>query len=306
MNKMGHSRFLGLCLVVALALMVVAAGSSASAAEMGLCVSFKKGKYADPNCTVEALNEGKPKGKFEFEAVGACYATKKGHFSDPGCKNLKTASFETVPPSAVVFTYVGASGLVELVTPGLGKVECASSSTVGKITTSTKGEALTTFAGCQSNGAPCESNPVGTAGEVVTNELEMTLIEPVTGVAEVVFSNTVFAGNPYSSEFFCNAIGAFQRVSGFNGGRVIPVDVVVSNLAFFSGGEFGGTVKQDLITEFECAPGEWTGEVSSAVACAGVGLPAGLGPPPAGGQFHTEVFEETDQEFLPALEVKVN
>lgn len=293
---MKHSKIVGLCLVVAFAFMAVAAVSSASAAENGFCIAKKKGKYADAGCTTLAAK----KGAFEWAPAGTCFAMKKGKYADSGCTTLDEkkgkpkGSFE----KAGLPTFTSSTGTATLNTPGLGSVTCTASTGSGAVTGVKTGTAQTIFTGCETKTKPCENNPVGTQGEIATFPLSTLLVEPgLGGTVETTFEAT---GGGFSSEFFCNAIGTFLRTKGLTGGVDKPLNVMGTS----STTEFTSSTDQALKTEVMCAAGEWSGEASSAAACAAVGLPAGPGGPPTGGEFASEELTTGSATSTPAYEVR--
>ena len=299
---MKHFRIVGLCLVAAFAFMAVAAASSASAAQFGICVAHKKGKYSDGSCTTLDEKKGKPKGSFEFEAPNSCFAQKKGKYAEGGCATLDEkkgkpkGSFEFAPKVKITAT----SGPGELKTPLLGSITCTASTNVGELTGPTTGNIVATFTGCEGKGAPCETNPLGTPGEIVTNNLEVTLVEPTTGTAELLFQ----AKSPakYSDEIFCNATGGFVRTGGFNGGDMTPTNTMTKTGTIV----FGGSVQQKLATEVECGLNEWSGEPAAKGTCEGVGIPKAALEPPLSGKFPSEELETANLVAAPEFEVKVN
>jgi hypothetical protein len=298
---MKRMKMVGLCLVVVFAFGALAGVSSASAAEYGVCVAAKKGKYTDAACKTLAVK----KGSFEWAPAGACFAMKKGRFADAGCttedikKGKPKGHFEKAPTP----TYTSSAGTATLETPGLGAVVCSSNTDKGQITGPTTDRDTVTFVGCETKGSPCETNPVGTQGEI-TNELETILTEPTLGSAETVFENGSLAGAPISATFFCNAVGTFIRSKGATGGLTTPVNV----MGTVENSEFTPTTEQELSTEVMCAAGQWSGEASSAAACAAVGLPAGPGDPPAGGEFDSlELVPSSSATTAPvAMEIRTN
>jgi len=298
---MKRIRIVGLCLVAVFAFAAIAGASSASAAEYGVCVPKKKGKYSEGACKTLAVK----KGTFEWGPAGQCYESGKGgSWADSACtvtgikKGKKKGHFEIAPTP----TYTSSAGTATLETPGLGAVVCSSNTDKGKITGPKTDRDTVTFVGCETKGAPCETNPVGTPGEIITNELETSLTEPSAGVVETVFENGSLAGAPISATFFCNAVGTFIRSKGATGGATTPVNV----MGTVENSEFTPTTEQELSTEVMCAAGQWSGEASSAAACAGVGLPAGPGDPPAGGEFDSlELVPASSATTAPvAMEIR--
>ena len=142
---MRRLRLIGFCVVVVLALGVLAVGSAwAQAPEMGRCVSHAGGKYTNNVCT--KLAKGKKVGSFEWEA-GAV-------------KNK--------------FSGTGGTGVLETV--GLAEVVCRAEASHGEFTSSkTVGNVAVSFTECESGGYKC--NTVGAKeGEVATNPLSGTLV----------------------------------------------------------------------------------------------------------------------------------
>jgi hypothetical protein len=256
--KLKRIRIMGLCIVAALALSAIAA-SSASAGEYGQCVAKKKGSYADPNCQTLAK---KGKGKFAW-APGpspSCVAVKKGEWTDSGCtvkaSKKGKGKFERVACFPNCAGYTSTTGEAKLVT-ALGTVKCVGSTDVGRITGPKSDLDTVSFFGCETKGAKCTSLRGAKAeGEIVTNELETTLIdhgekglsglEPKAGEVWVQFSNAKLAHAPYLAEFGCAGVGFFRvkgSVSGVNTGNV-NVMSKTSKQKFAP-----GVGEQDLLTD---------------------------------------------------------
>jgi hypothetical protein len=302
---MRRMKTVGLCLVAVFALAAVAGVSSASAAEYGVCVSFKMGKYSDPNCQVEDLKKGKPKGTFEFETADSCFAEKKGRYSGPSCterdekKGKPKGSWELAASPMIH----AESGLVTLETPGVGNIQCTHSVTTGQITGAKTNLEQAVFFQCEGNGAPCENTPLSPSGEIQTYELETTLEEPSVGVAETWFENSALTGHPYSSVYFCNGFATFVRTKGSIGGVTTPTNV----MGTASTTVFSHTSHQALLTEFYCSPGTgepWSGE-AGATECPANGEPYyGPGTAPAGGEFFSEEILTGSTTTTPAMEIR--
>lgn len=247
---MKRIRILGLCLMAACAFAAVSVASSASAAEFGQCVSFKKGNYTESGCKTVAEKKGKPdhKGSFEFEPADSCYAQKKGNFTESGCKTVAEkkgkpdhkGSFESTPSP----TYTTESGPAELVTPGFGAIQCKASTGSGAIISGTQTTTQTSFTGCETDGQKCQNT--ATEGNIVTFPLTGTLTEPATGVAETVLKPT---SGSYLAEFGCTGV-AVIRTGGSVGGKNLPVDTTGTTTTF----DFEAGVEQHLETEFSASP----------------------------------------------------
>jgi hypothetical protein len=234
---MKRMKIVGLCLVAAFAFAALAGASTASAAKYNVCVAKKKGKYADSACTTLDEKKGKPKGNFEKEAPDSCYEVKKGKYSDAGCSVLdekkgKPKGSHEIAPSP---TYTDSTGPATLETPAFGpnNVTCTSSASAGQILSATTANDRATFTGCELEGFPCESigpesTPSGSAGTIITNELDTTLID----VGPAVDSKIVAAGEhgAFSSEFACVGGLVKLRTQGYLSGEYTPGSVGVSSL----------------------------------------------------------------------------
>jgi hypothetical protein len=301
-EQMRRMKIVGLCLVAVFAFAAVAGASSASAAEYGSCVSAKKGKYENADCTKLAAK----KGSFEWAPAGSCYAMKKGKYAESGCatrdekKGKPKGKWELAAGPAVHAT----SGLATLETPGVGNIECSASTTTGQITGAKTNLEQIVFTGCEAFGAPCENTPLSPSGEIATYELETTLEEPSAGVAETWFENSALTGHPYSSVFFCNAPDTFIRTKGSTGGVTTPTNVMGTS----STTVFSYASHQALLTEFYCSPGtseSWSGE-AGATECPANGEPLyGPGIAPAGGEFFSEELVTGSTTTTPAMETRV-
>jgi len=245
----------------------VAAASAAwaSAPEYGVCVPMKKGAYEVASCEVIVGKKGKERGLYEWHPAGTCYAMKKGYYTEGECKTVAEkkgkpdhkGGFELAPTP----TYTSATGAVRMTfaAPLAGEATCDAGSDEGQILGPKSGADLVQLTGCEMRGEKCENT--STAGEISSNELETTLIEPRGGTAAEELANAHGASAPYSVEFFCEQIGYF-RTKGSLAGRLTPVDVMSASLQTVFEAGYG----QQLVTEYSetGAPGSWTGEADGA------------------------------------------
>jgi hypothetical protein len=213
---MNRTRIVGLCLLAAFAISMVAMASSASAGEYFWCqkVGKKKGKYSESKCATLAEKKGKPAGEWEKVSVTPCVnvGKKKGFYADNKCtvksekKGKPKGEFELVcgpkPPRTQATNecaYTSTGGPASLSTPllGPGKVKCLTNTDEGEITGNFTDTDRVTFRNCTFEGLPCQSGgpngtePAGTPAEkegvIETNLLDSRLID---------FPETVVIHNP--------------------------------------------------------------------------------------------------------------
>ncbi len=142
---MRRLRYIGLCLIAAIALGAGGATSAfAAAPEVGRCVSHSGGKYTNNVCTKPA--KGKKVGSFEWES------------------------------GAIKKKFTGTGGVGTLETIHAVKVTCKTETSDGEFTSpKAVGNIAVVFTGCESVGFTCETS--GSAeGEIATNPLAGTLV----------------------------------------------------------------------------------------------------------------------------------
>jgi hypothetical protein len=201
---------MGLCLVAALALAVVAAGSASAASEPALyqCGAAAKnattkkyeGKYTDKKCskvaTAKEIEEGKTN-KYEFEEWNKGSATSKTG------KKGKVKKFKSKgKPSA------------NLEVPGVGGVACKEVTDKGEFTgPKTAGDIEAVFKGCQISTEPCEN---GAAGEIKANKLKGSVGYANEAKHEIGIDLSAETGT-INAEFHCGKEGTIKlsmRVQG--------------------------------------------------------------------------------------------
>ncbi len=228
---MKHTALIGVYMLATCALHSATASSSALAGEYGVCAKAPKvegkytGRYAENNCQTES---GGAEGKYEWIPYPGPIGTKWGY----------TAKARTV-------TLKGSGG----------SVVCSSWTAQGMIESINTAEERVVMSHCKLSvtSETCQSGP--TAGEVLTNELHVNLIEsgerglsgkePASGE---VWSQLVGSEGPSSSqvEFECAGIpfSTFGSVSGVASGNV----GVMSKRGRVNYSEADG--EQDLLTTF--------------------------------------------------------
>lgn len=197
---MKRIRILGLCLVAAFALSVVAASSAVAAPEFYECHKLTTkpytGKYSDKKCTKEATEAEKAEGK------------KNKYELQPGVGKGKV--------------FKGKGGVATLHTPAVGgEVVCKTFKDEGKIgTPSTQEKVVSIFTKCVSLGKNC-SSPGAKSGEIKTKALKGSLgyiskTGPKVGVALSAETGSILA------EFSCEALEIV--VTGSVIGEVAPAN----------------------------------------------------------------------------------
>ncbi len=241
----------GVCLVAMLALGAMLA-SGAQAGTYYRCNAHKKGKYSESGCKTLDEKKGKPKGGYELEEVKTCVPQKKGKYSESKCETLDEkngkgkGSFE----KSKGLGFAAKTGNLKWAVPDLGPsdIECSESTTVGEITGAKTARERIRLTGCQSAGLPFQSRgpdstPSGESGVIVTNELDVRLIdhgekaggyggrEPAEGEAweEIVSAEH----QPYIAEFEQSGL-VFERWSGALSGVVTTNNLSTTSTTEFS------------------------------------------------------------------------
>jgi hypothetical protein len=188
---MKRIRILGLCLVAAFALTIVAA-STASAAEPALfaCVKQAGGKFSDKACT--KAGEG------------------------------KTAKFELVEGVGKKATFKGKGGAATLHTPAVGgEVKCGGFKDSGtNSSATTESKVVSIFTKCTSLGKNCVS-PGAKKGEIKTNNLKGVLGYINKGSKKVGVALSAESGS-ILAEFNCEGLEIVTTGSVI--GEVTPVN----------------------------------------------------------------------------------
>lgn len=260
---MRHVKILTLAAVAAFALAAIASASaSAALPELYECVTTTKvsgkytGKYLDKKCSKEAtakeITEGK-KNKYELT---------------PGYKGKSGKPFK------------GSGHGANLEANGIGGIACTSFSDSGKFTsTTTAGDVVAVFKGCEYIGLKCASTGAK-AGEIKTNPLTGTvgyLAGKGTPTPTVGASLTAESG-PYLAVFKCQ--NEYFWVTGAVIGEVSPVNKFTKEATFTF--KQAGIGKQEW-TKFEGGPTE----VLEVTLCSG-----GCANPSTEG-IHASAAEET-------------
>ncbi len=268
---MKRMRILGLALVAvsALAVALVGASSASATAKFGECVSFKHGKYADPNCATLFLKKGVPvaKGKFEFVGAGECYAKKHGAYDDSACTVLHMKKGVPVPKGKfekVPLQNGTESGGTGKLVSAAGTIECTASTGTQNILSPTTASSQTNFTNCsaESGAVQCTGlipNPntgKEEPGEISTFKLGATLAEdqPHEASARLLGEGSDGLGGPNEGKYFaeaaCPPVTAFRVDGGPLGDNITPVNTMgTSNTIEFLTGD-----EQGLLTEFGAPP----------------------------------------------------
>ncbi len=232
---MTRIRIVGLCVVLACAFGAISA-TTAQAGEYGVCVKTEKvekkytGKYEDKNCT---KTEAEGEGKYEWEPYPA---------ESP--VNTKTN-----------WSYTGTSKSI-IIESFAADFSCTSSTEVGETTGVKKGRITITLNGCISRLTKESCNNTATVGQIVTRELETTLIdhgekgeggnEPPEGKAWTEI--TAVGGKGIQAEFECFDGEPFWlegSIAGVTTENVNTMSTKVKTTFNIEGGE------QDLLASFD-------------------------------------------------------
>jgi hypothetical protein len=266
---MKRTRIMGLCVMAAMAAFAMSAiaASSASAGTYYTCSAQKKGEYTNSTCTTKDAKA--KKGTYELVVVSPCVAQKKGNYTEAGCKTVAEkkgkpdhkGKYET----ATKLNISSVTGAAKLETPELGgTVSCTASTGTGELTGGKTATDVTTFTGCETKGAKCESagEPEGT---IKTLLLETTLIDngekapdgssPLAGEVWTLFKGTAADGG-VQAVFGCAGVGYFETTGtlvGVDGGVNTPSTTGTLNFEL-------GLGEQGLKTEVSSGPEFKAGE----------------------------------------------
>lgn len=238
---MKRFKAMGLCLVAMFAISLVGvASASAAEPEFGIC---KK------------------------QAGAATH-----EYTDAACQNLSgggnTGKYQWLPgPNGTKGNFTAKTGAAALYTKGIGKVECAASSSKGKTLNTNETEVTgLEFTGCKSNGESCKGQAVGNeaAGDIETYALggKLGYINNAGDADEV--GNVLKGKGPGGlfAKFICGPveIKTYGAVIGKASGTIVDKKPPATHTELFEVvGEqqvpqnFEGGPKQTLETEFSVA-----------------------------------------------------